>query len=99
MDKQATLDQFVERLMEEKGLTHLEPSVQDEMRSDLMTRVNERLNAEMVAALPEGKVAELDTVLDGGAPDAVRAFFMANVPNVDDVFAKTLMDFRAAYLG
>lgn len=99
MDQQSTLDQFVDRLMEEKGLAHLEPNVQAEMREDLLTRVNERLNAEMVAALPEGKAEELNALLDGDDEAAVRNFFMSNVPNAEDVFAKTLMDFRAAYLG
>lgn len=99
MEQMSTLEQFIERLIEEKGLVHLEPEVLAEVREDLMTRVNERLNAEMVAALPEGKVDELNVLIDKDDEGAIRDFFMTNVPNVQDVFARTLMDFRSAYLG
>ncbi|MEK9155050.1 MAG: DUF5663 domain-containing protein [Patescibacteria group bacterium] len=95
----STLEQFVNNLLTEKGVTHAEPAVMDEFRADLTTRVSERLNAEMVALLPSEKVEELNDLLDADVePDTLREFFMTNVPSYQEVFARTLIDFRTSYL-
>jgi hypothetical protein len=93
-----TLEQFVDHLLVEKGIT-ADPAVMDEYRADLMTRVGERLNAEMVALMPAEKVAELNDLLDADPePEVLREFFMTYVPQYQDVFARTLADFRTSYL-
>lgn len=93
------LEQFVTTLLMEKGITHTDPAVLEEYRADLLARVGERLNAEMVAMLPSDKVAELNDLLDGDVePETLREFFISNVENYQDVFAQTLADFRTSYL-
>ena len=54
-----SLESFIDRLLEEKGLQNMEPAVLAEMKNDLLERVAERLNAEMIAALPQDKIAEV----------------------------------------
>ncbi len=94
-----TLEQFVENLLVERGLSTVDDAVLAELRADLMTRIGERLNAEMVALLKPESVEELNDLLDADAePEAVREFFVTNVPNYHDVLAQTLLDFRAAYV-
>lgn len=94
-----TLEQFVENLLTERGVTHSEEAVMDELRIDLLTRVSERINAEMVALLPAEKVQELNDLLDADVePDVLREFFMTNISTYQDVLARTLMDFRTSYL-
>lgn len=96
---QPTLEQFVENLLVERGLTSVDEAVLAELRTDLLTRIGERLNAEMVALLETDKVEELNDLLDADAePDVVREFFVSNVPNYQEVLARTLMDFRTSYL-
>ncbi len=96
---QPSIDQFVENLLVERGLTTVDEAVLSELRADLLTRIGERLNAEMVALLDSEKVEELNDLMDADAEvDIVREFFMSNVPNYQDVFARTLMDFRTSYL-
>ncbi len=100
MEKTNSLDQFVERLLEEKGIVNVEPSVKAEMHQDLIERVSERINAELIAALPEGKIDELNELLDGNQSDEqVREFFMTNIPNFQDVLNAAIANFRTAYLG
>lgn len=94
-----TLDQFIDNLLLERGVTGLEAGVMEEMRNDLMTRLGARLNAEMVALLAMDKIEELNELLDGDAePDVVKTFFTTNVPDYQNVFARTLIDFRTSYL-
>ncbi len=96
---QPSIDQFVENLLVERGLTGVDEAVLAELRSDLLTRIGERLNAEMVVLLDAERVGELNDLMDADAEvDIVREFFMSNVPNYQDVFARTLMDFRTSYL-
>ena len=100
MDAITSLDQFVEQLLEEKGLTNVDPSVLAEMREDLFARVSERINAELLAALPEGKIDALNELLDGNqSNEQVRAFFMENIANFQDVLNAAVANFRTAYLG
>jgi hypothetical protein len=99
MSTDVSIEQYVNNLLTERGVTHADPAVMDEFRADLLTRVSERLNAEMVALLSADKVEELNDLLDGNVePDILREFFMSNVPGYQDVFARTLMDFRTSYL-
>lgn len=94
-----TLDQYIDNLLLERGVTGLDKPVMDEMRNDLMTRLGARLNAEMVALLPMDKIEELNDLLDADAePDVVKTFFTSNIPDYQNVFARTLIDFRTSYL-
>lgn len=96
---QPSIDQFVENLLVERGMTGVDEAVLAELRADLKERLSERLNAEMVALLDSEKVEELNDLMDADAEvNIVREFFMSNVPNYQDVFARTLMDFRTSYL-
>lgn len=94
-----SLETYIDHLLEEKGLQNMEPSVLSEMKNDLIERITERLNAEMIAALPQDKIAELNELMDGGNAEEVRSFLETNVPDFDNVLARTLMEFRATYLG
>lgn len=94
-----TLEQYVNNLLVEKGVTHTDSAVMDEYRADLLTRVSERLNAEMIALLHPDQVAELNDLLDADvAPDVMREFFETSIANYHDVLMRTLMDFRISYL-
>ncbi|MCR4312041.1 MAG: DUF5663 domain-containing protein [Candidatus Uhrbacteria bacterium] len=100
MENTNVLEVFVERLLEEKGLANVEPNVLAEMRQDLLERVGERINAEMLAALAPDKVEQLNEMLDGDQSDEqIREFFFANVPNFQEVLTTAIMNFRSAYLG
>lgn len=93
------LQQFVTNLLTERGVTHVDPAVMDEYRADLLMRISERLNAEMVALLAQEKVDELNELLDADAePESINEFFRQNIPALDEVFAQTLSDFRTSYL-
>jgi len=96
---QPTIEQFVENLLVERGLTAVDEAVLVEFRADLLTRIAERINAEMVAMLSPEAVDELNELLGNNAElEEVRGFFTSNVPNYQEVLARTLMDFRTAYL-
>jgi hypothetical protein len=92
------VEAFVDQLVQEKAVT-ADPTVMQEYRADLLLRVGERLNAEMVALLPAEQVAELNDLLDvDPEPEVLQEFFATYIPKYQDVFAQTLADFRASYM-
>lgn len=94
-----TLEEYVDDLLDERGLSLVDEAVLIELRADLLLRVQERLNAEMVALLNDDLREELEDLLDVGAePSVLREWFARHVPKFDDVYTQTLADFRTSYL-
>ena len=98
-DQDFTLDTYVERLLEEKGLHTIEDEVRTQMAEELKSRVHDFINVGLLEAMPEEKYGDFEALLDRDAPEEeYQAFINENVPNVQEVFAKALMKFRATYL-
>lgn len=100
--KEVTLEDFCARLLEEKGLEDLDRAVFIEMRNDLVSRLDDRITAGLIEALPVEKREELDKMTENedDVKDAqVQKFFVENIENFPDVFAGILMKFRSTYLG
>src|SRR3990167_3870095 len=94
-----SIDQFVDRLTLEKGLTRLEPEVLAQMKSDLKERVEDKINAVIVEKLPKELLADFEKLLSEDASEKeTQKFCQENIPNLDSVLASALLDFRNIYL-
>lgn len=99
MDQEITdLASFVDRLIAEKGLEGLDADVLAEVRADLQSRVEDRINAAILAHLPPEKTPEFEKVLDAGDEKHIQEFISTSVPNANEVVAEALMAFRQTYL-
>lgn len=96
-----TLEQFVDKLLEDKGLSELDVEVKKEMANDLLERLNNHINAGLLEALPPEKLEELGEVTanESAKEDAVQTFFAENVPDFQQTFTVILASFRKTYLG
>ncbi len=93
-----SLESFVDELLAKKGVS-ADPAVMDAYRSDVLARVNERLNAEMIGAMTTEQIKECNDLLDADPePLILREFFLTNVPEYQKILTATLSDFRASYL-
>ncbi|MDP1707167.1 MAG: DUF5663 domain-containing protein [bacterium] len=100
MDQDITdIKSFVGRLISEKGLEGLDADVLAEVRADLLSRLEDHINATLLAHLPPEKVFEFEQVLDAGDEKQVQEFISATVPNANEIVAGALMAFRQTYLG
>lgn len=84
--------------MAEKGLEGLDTDVQQQVRADLVSRLEDRVNAALLAHLPPEKASELERLLDSGEEKQTQEFISAAVPHADEVVAEALMSFRQTYL-
>ena len=93
------LDQFIKEIIDTKQL----PGITDEAKAGLLEDMRERLldmlNHALVEALPEEKLAEFSTLLDGGvSDDAVQQFIAESGVDVEKITAQTMLAFRNLYL-
>lgn len=95
-----TLEAFVDKLIEEKGLSSMADDVLTQMKADLLSRVEDRVNAEMLEALPSEKVEAFEELLnqESSTGDDVSSYLKENIPQFDEVLANALMGFRHTYL-
>lgn len=94
----SSLDEFVARLLEEKGLSGLDSEVLEQVTTDLRSRVEDRINAKIVSALPESELQAFSTMLDTGSEEEIQAFCTEHIPNMDNLVAAELLAFRETYV-
>lgn len=94
-----SLELFVNQLVAEKGLEGLDDEVLAQVKEDLMSRVEDRVNAAILARMPEDQLPAFEKVLDGGDQKAIQAFCHKHVDDMDNVVAAELLSFRETYVG
>ena len=94
-----SLTDYVKKLLQERGFEAVDPQVLDEMRLDLMERVQKAVNLGLVKNLPMEKLEEANTVMDSDDDAKIQAFFAQHIPNIEEVVAAELIAFRERYLG
>lgn len=100
VNKEIDLAMFVDRLIEEKKLpSDLEKEVVDQIKSDLLSRVEDRVNAVIVSNLSEDKLEEFNKLLDNNVSDLEMQKFCANnIPDLPQLIASELIIFKQTYL-
>lgn len=94
-----SLDKFVEELLAAQGIDQLESEVRDQLAQDLTDRLNDRLEAAMIAELPKEKLPELEKLLDKTVESLeLQKFFAENISDLPAVLARELAAFRQSYL-
>ncbi|MCX6798398.1 MAG: DUF5663 domain-containing protein, partial [Candidatus Falkowbacteria bacterium] len=94
----AGLDKFLDKLINEKGLSDKDPEVAKQIKADLWELLDRKLDAVILTSLPEEKLLDFETLIDAGDPEAVKTFITANIANLDEVIARGLLEFRQAYI-
>lgn len=94
------LETFVDKLLEEKKeFKDLDPETINQIKSDLLGRVENRINATIVSNLPAGKIDEFNKLLESEKSDQeVQTFAEKNIPDLAQLIATELIVFRQTYL-
>ncbi len=93
-----SLEAFIDALLIEKGTDSLSDEVKTQLKSDLMERVENYINAELIAAVPSDKFEILENLIDGGNDTEIQSFFQEQIPNLDEMIANNLIAFRGLYI-
>jgi uncharacterized protein (UPF0261 family) len=95
------IDDFIETLLKEKGITDIDPEIQTEVKEEMKGRLLDQINKAAVMELSEEKAAELaEKVNDPNFTNEQMTEFMQNAGvNLVEVAADTMLKFRSFYLG
>lgn len=94
------LDEYIWWLMDQKPELEKTPKeVKVELHKQLSERMEALVNAAIVAALPPSSLEEFEKVLDEQDQEAAIKFCESRIPNMDEVVARALLQFKEDYLG
>lgn len=96
-DSQAA-NQFIDKLIEEKGLHGLDVEIREQLHSDLLRRLEDRLNAKIVSSLNAEQVIKLEHLIDSNQVDKIQLFLQNEGINVNGVVASAMSEFYSSYL-
>ena len=91
---------FVDRLISEKNFpSDLEKEVIVQIKTDLLNKVEDRINAIIINNLSEDKLEEFNKLLDGQISDEeMQKFCSENIPNLHQLIATELIVIKQSYL-
>lgn len=89
---------FIQRLIEEKKFENQDAEVLAQIKNDLTERVEDRINATILENMPPGKLMDFDQIMDSEDMEKIQAFCQANIPDLENIIAQALVEFRNTYL-
>lgn len=94
------LQMFVDRLVAEKNYpADLEKEVIDQIKKDLLSRVEDTVNMVIISNLSEEKLGEFNELLDKGVSDTeMQKFCSDSIPGLSQLIATELIIFKQTYL-
>ncbi len=98
-DQSQELAAYVDKLIAEKQITDVSDEVLAQMKADLLSRVEDRINAELIAVLSPEQMAEFDKIMDSGDQSQMQNYLKQAIPDLETIVASALIRFRATYLG
>ncbi|MFV0485001.1 MAG: hypothetical protein ACK5MU_02100 [Candidatus Saccharimonadales bacterium] len=95
------VEQFIDQLITDKGVSGLTDEVRTELRADLTQRLVDQIDRAVINALPEDKAIELSEKLDDDnfGDDQVNDFIRDSGVDVQKISLETMLRFRELYLG
>ncbi len=99
-DKNLDLSTFIDKIVSEKReFEGLAPEVILQIKLDLQSRIEDRINAVIVKNIPEDQMDAFVEISEKGTDEEVQAFCAAHIPDLAELIASELILFRQTYLG
>lgn len=94
------LGQYVAWIIEQKPEMRETPAdVKRELQDQLEERLEQVINMALLANMPKGEFENFEKLLDNGSQEEIEKFVADKIPNMNEIIAKVLVDFREQYLG
>ena len=99
-DSQYTYNDYAETLLNEKNYSTVTPAMREELKKDIIDRVQDFLIAKTIAKLSDEKAKELSALLDTNPDDKqIHDFIATAIPDAPSFIGDVLFQFRQTYLG
>jgi hypothetical protein len=93
-----TISAFVDKLLQQKGISGLSDEVMAQMKSDLIDRAEDMINANILVNMPKDFLEEFEKKLDEGNDEETQIFCRKHIVNIDQVIADALVKLQKIYL-
>ena len=95
-----SVDEFIESLLVDKGITDIEPGIKAELSQEMKTRLLDQINKAAIMQLSEEKAAELASMVDDPnfTNEKMTEFMQTSGVNLAEVALETMLQFRNFYL-
>ena len=92
------IEEFIDRLVQEKGFDHKDPEVVTQIKADLLESVGDSINAMIMEHMPEQKMREFEAILDTKDEAKITTYIREQIPDIDEKTAGVLLAFKNTYL-
>lgn len=94
------IDDFIETLLNEKGITDIDPDTKTELKEEMKGRLLDQINQAAIMELSEEKAAELASKVDDPefTNEKMTEFMQNSGVDLTAVVANTMLQFRSFYL-
>lgn len=92
------IEDFVDKMVSEKGFDTKDPEVLEQIKSDLLERVGDQMNAMIMTNIPESKLADFEAILDTKDEEKIATYIKEQIPDIDEKTAGVLLSFRNSYI-
>lgn len=95
-----SVDEFIESLLVDKGITDIESEIKAELSQEMKTRLLDQINKAAIMQLSEEKAAELASMVDDPnfTNEKMTEFMQTSGVNLAEVALETMLQFRNFYL-
>lgn len=98
-ENQPEIDIFLDALLAEKGLGMAPDSVKQQLKEDLLPRLEKWLVADIFQHLSEQQAQEFDEFLNSApSQDQIAEKFKKFIPNYEEVYRDSMLSFKQTYL-
>ncbi|MBP9732551.1 MAG: hypothetical protein KBD29_03790 [Candidatus Magasanikbacteria bacterium] len=96
---QFTLHDAAEKILEEKGLHFPDQEIKEEAITDIVQRINDRIDSEVLESLSEKQREQFDQLISRKAtPHDVQEFIATHIKNISQIISSAIIDIRNLYL-
>jgi len=98
-EKDLDLQTFIDRLVSEKReYEGLAPDVINQIKLDLLSRLEDRINAVIINNMPEDQMEEFADLTENGTDEEIQSFTDRAIPDLAQLIASELIVFKQTYL-
>ncbi|MES2930930.1 MAG: DUF5663 domain-containing protein [Patescibacteria group bacterium] len=93
------LNQFIDKLIEEKGFDEKDPEVLEQIKTDLISHLEDRIDAMVLNNIKEEDLPAFEKALDSNNKEEIEKFTLEHIPDINEKVANEMLNFRNIYLG
>lgn len=92
------IDDYVDRLIKDKGFEDKDPEIIAQIKDDLLRSIEGHINAMVISNIPEDSLAEFEKILDTNDQEKITSYIHTKIPDINEKTATVLLSFKNSYL-